>query len=98
MVPHPDQKAALARAEEALERALGTGVEVRAARDGIRAELQLREPRRAARVRPPVATEPLAQGASRSIRQPSPSRRVAEAVVQAPDLALPELDRPGRSR
>jgi ParB family chromosome partitioning protein len=39
VVPHPDQEAALARAEEALESALGTGVRVRAARRGIRAEL-----------------------------------------------------------
>jgi ParB family transcriptional regulator, chromosome partitioning protein len=39
VVPHPDQEAALARAEEALEQALGTGVRVRAARRGIRAEL-----------------------------------------------------------
>src|SRR5205085_11384776 len=38
VVPHPDQEAALARAEEALEGALGTGVRVRAARRGIRAE------------------------------------------------------------
>ena len=39
VVPHPDQEAALARAEEALESALGTGVRVRAGRRGIRAEL-----------------------------------------------------------
>jgi ParB family chromosome partitioning protein len=39
VVPHPDQKAALERAEEALEGALGTGVRVRAVRNGIRAEL-----------------------------------------------------------
>jgi ParB family transcriptional regulator, chromosome partitioning protein len=39
VVPHPDQQAALIRAEEALEEALGTGVRVRAARRGIRAEL-----------------------------------------------------------
>jgi len=36
---HPDQEAAFVRAEEALEEALGTGVRVRAARSGIRAEL-----------------------------------------------------------
>jgi ParB family transcriptional regulator, chromosome partitioning protein len=40
VVPHPDQEAALARAEESLERALGTGVRVRAARHGIRVELR----------------------------------------------------------
>jgi ParB family transcriptional regulator, chromosome partitioning protein len=40
VVPHPDQEAALARAEESLERALGTGVRVRAARQGIRVELR----------------------------------------------------------
>ena len=40
VVPHPDQEAALVRAEEALESALGTGVRVRPARRGIRAELQ----------------------------------------------------------
>jgi ParB family transcriptional regulator, chromosome partitioning protein len=39
VVPHPDQEAALVRAEEALEKALGTGVRVRSARRGIRAEL-----------------------------------------------------------
>src|ERR687887_297851 len=39
LVPHPDQEAALARAEQELEAALGTGVRVRAARRGIRAEL-----------------------------------------------------------
>jgi ParB family chromosome partitioning protein len=39
VVTHPDQEAALVRAEEALESALGTGVRVRAARRGIRAEL-----------------------------------------------------------
>jgi ParB family chromosome partitioning protein len=37
--PHPDQEAALLRAEEALEEAFGRGVRVRAARTGIRAEL-----------------------------------------------------------
>ncbi len=40
VLPHPDQEAALARAEESLERALGTGVRVRAARHGIRVELR----------------------------------------------------------
>jgi ParB family chromosome partitioning protein len=40
VVPHPDQEAALTRAEESLEQALGTGVRVKAARRGIRAELQ----------------------------------------------------------
>jgi ParB family chromosome partitioning protein len=40
VVPHPDQEAALIRAEEALEEALGTGIRVRAVRRGIRAELQ----------------------------------------------------------
>ena len=39
VVPHPDQQAALDRAEEALERALGTGVRVRSARNGLRAEI-----------------------------------------------------------
>ncbi len=39
VVPHPDQKAALERAEDALERALGTGVRVRSAAKGVRAEL-----------------------------------------------------------
>jgi ParB family transcriptional regulator, chromosome partitioning protein len=39
VVPHPDQEAALVRAEEALEEALGAGVRVRAVRQGIRAEL-----------------------------------------------------------
>ena len=40
VVPHPDQEAALTRAEESLEQALGTGVRVRAGRRGIRAELR----------------------------------------------------------
>jgi ParB family transcriptional regulator, chromosome partitioning protein len=40
VVPHPDQEAALTRAEESLEQALGTGVRVRAARRGLRAELR----------------------------------------------------------
>ena len=40
VVPHPDQEAALARAEESLERALGAPIRIRAARRGIRAELR----------------------------------------------------------
>jgi ParB family chromosome partitioning protein len=40
LVPQPDQEAALSRAEETLEQALGTGVRVRAARRGIRVEMQ----------------------------------------------------------
>jgi ParB family transcriptional regulator, chromosome partitioning protein len=40
VVPHPDQEAALSRAEETLEQALGTGVRVHAARRGIRVELR----------------------------------------------------------
>jgi ParB family chromosome partitioning protein len=40
VVPHPDQEAALTRAEESLEQALGTGVKVRAGRRGVRAELR----------------------------------------------------------
>jgi ParB family chromosome partitioning protein len=39
VVLHPDQEAALTRAEEELESALGTGIRVRSARKGIRAEL-----------------------------------------------------------
>ena len=39
VIPHPDQEAALLRAEEALEEAFGHGVTVRSARQGIRAEL-----------------------------------------------------------
>jgi ParB family chromosome partitioning protein len=39
LVPHPDQDSALAHAEEELEAALGTGVRVRPARRGVRAEL-----------------------------------------------------------
>jgi len=37
---YSDQEAALSRAEETLEQALGTGVRVRAARRGIRVEMQ----------------------------------------------------------
>ena len=40
VVAHPDHEAALLRAEEALEEAFGHGVRVRAARNGIRAELR----------------------------------------------------------
>ena len=43
VVPHPDQQAALTRAEEALERSLGHGVKVRAAKGGIRAELHFED-------------------------------------------------------
>jgi ParB family chromosome partitioning protein len=39
VLPHPDQEAMLAEAEDALESALGHGVRVRAARRGINAEL-----------------------------------------------------------
>jgi ParB family transcriptional regulator, chromosome partitioning protein len=39
VVPHPDQEAMLAEAEQALESALGHGVRVRTARRGINAEL-----------------------------------------------------------
>ena len=39
VVAHPDQEAALARAEEALSDALGADVRVRAERRGMRAEL-----------------------------------------------------------
>ena len=40
LVPHPDQEAALSHAEETLEQALRTDVRVRAARRGIRVEMQ----------------------------------------------------------
>ena len=40
VVAHPDQEAALLRAEEALEEAFGHGVRVRSGRKGIRAELR----------------------------------------------------------
>src|SRR5436190_23792812 len=43
VVPYPDQEAALARAEEALESALGPGVRLRPARRGIRAELHFED-------------------------------------------------------
>jgi ParB family chromosome partitioning protein len=43
VVPHPDQEAALARAAEILEQALGADVRVRAARRGIRAELRFED-------------------------------------------------------
>jgi ParB family chromosome partitioning protein len=43
VVPHPDQEAALTGAEESLERVLGTGVRVRAARSGIRVELRFED-------------------------------------------------------
>jgi ParB family chromosome partitioning protein len=39
VVPHPDQEAAMLRAEEALEEAFGHGVSVRATKKGLRAEL-----------------------------------------------------------
>ncbi len=40
VVPHPDQKAALERAEDELEGAFGHGVKVRATRNGVQAELR----------------------------------------------------------
>ncbi len=40
VIQHPDQEAALLRAEEALEEAFGHGVRVRPSRKGIRAELR----------------------------------------------------------
>ena len=43
VVAHPDQQAALTRAEDALERALGTGVRVRPTRKGLRAEIQFED-------------------------------------------------------
>jgi ParB family transcriptional regulator, chromosome partitioning protein len=43
VLPHPDQKAALERAEEALSKALRTGVTVRSTRRGIRAELHFED-------------------------------------------------------
>jgi ParB family chromosome partitioning protein len=39
VVPHPDQEAAMLRAEEALEAAFGHGVRVRASKQGLKAEL-----------------------------------------------------------
>jgi ParB family chromosome partitioning protein len=39
VLPHPDQEAAMLRAEEALEEAFGHGVRVRSAKHGLRAEL-----------------------------------------------------------
>ena len=66
--PHPDQKAAMLRAEEALEEAFGHGVRVRAAKKGLRAELQFDDARRAARVRAPARplTRLLGRRAARS--------------------------------
>jgi ParB family chromosome partitioning protein len=43
VVPHPDTEAALAHAEEELERALGAPVRVRPARRGVRAELHFKD-------------------------------------------------------
>jgi ParB family transcriptional regulator, chromosome partitioning protein len=42
-VPHPDQLEALREAEEELESALGTGVRVKAARKGFRAEIEFED-------------------------------------------------------
>jgi ParB family chromosome partitioning protein len=42
-VPHPDQLEALREAEEQLESALGTGVTVKAARKGLRAEIRFED-------------------------------------------------------
>jgi ParB family transcriptional regulator, chromosome partitioning protein len=39
VVPHPDQEAAMLRAEEALEEAFGHGVRVRSSKQGLKAEL-----------------------------------------------------------
>jgi ParB family transcriptional regulator, chromosome partitioning protein len=43
VVPHPDQEAAMLRAEEALEEAFGHGVRVRATKKGLRAELRFED-------------------------------------------------------
>jgi ParB family chromosome partitioning protein len=43
VTPHPDQEAALGRAEDALERALGREVRVRVARGGLRAEINFED-------------------------------------------------------
>jgi ParB family transcriptional regulator, chromosome partitioning protein len=43
LVPDPDEQAAIGRAEEALESALGTGVKVTAGRRGVRAELRFED-------------------------------------------------------
>jgi ParB family transcriptional regulator, chromosome partitioning protein len=43
VIPHPDQEAALAKAEDALERALGRDVKVAAARQGLRAEIRFED-------------------------------------------------------
>ena len=80
VVPHPDQKAALERAEDALERALGTGVRVRSAAKGVRAELSFESWTSCSSSRTESAAErDRAQGASRSIRQAVPVAAVAEA-------------------
>jgi hypothetical protein len=42
-VPHPDELEALREAEEELESALGTGVRVKAARKGFRAEIEFED-------------------------------------------------------
>ncbi len=42
-VPHPDQQAAMLRAEEALEEAFGHGVRVRGSKKGLRAELHFED-------------------------------------------------------
>ena len=105
VVPHPDQQAALARAEEALESALGTGVRVRAARRGIRAELHFETSTScstfAERGAPRRLSRPPAHG-RRALDPPAARRRlarVAEAVVQAsrPGPARTR-SRPGRTR
>ena len=73
VVPHPDQLALLAEAEEKLEEALGRGVVVKAARKGIRAELHfddLAELEAFAKA-PASRAAGAPQGARRSIRQPS---------------------------
>ncbi len=94
---HPDEEASLAEAEEALENALGHGVQD--------PQAPQRRPRRAALRRrlPSSRRSPSAPPASGLGPQPldppaPPSRRVGEAVVEPPDLALPELDaRPARA-
>jgi ParB family transcriptional regulator, chromosome partitioning protein len=43
LVPHPDEEAAIAQAEEALESALGRGVKITASKRGIRAELHFED-------------------------------------------------------
>ena len=74
LVPHPDQEAALSRAEETLEQALGTGVRVRAPAAGFGSRCSSTTWTSCTRSHARPTGTSARQGASRWISHPSPAR------------------------